>query len=123
MPTVDQVESVLNGNNLLIVLVVVLGLCIAIKYVGDAVTTLKAWKKPSGDRVAKLEEYSRNDKARLDGHETRLQALENSMHDTQTGQRVMMRGVVALLEHELHNGNSEQMQEASDNINRYLIDK
>lgn len=39
-------------------------------------------------------------------HEDRITDLESDMKEVREGQKHMIRGVQALLEHELHNGNS-----------------
>lgn len=56
-------------------------------------------------------------------HEQRLTYLEVQTTDIKKGQRALVYGVQALLEHELHNGNAEQMQTASDGLNNWLVDR
>lgn len=51
----------------------------------------------------------------------RVRTLENKSNDLSEGQKAIVTGVNALLEHELHNGNTEQMQAASDGLINYLI--
>lgn len=53
------------------------------------------------------------DKRRLDAHEERLAGLRD-------GLMVTCAGVQALLEHELHNGNADEMQTASKEIDIWL---
>ena len=53
------------------------------------------------------------DKERLDHH-------EKSIKDLQDSQQVLCAGVLALLDHELHNGNGDEMQKARDDIMDYL---
>lgn len=56
-----------------------------------------------------VDEKLSNDKERIDGLEE--------------GQRAICRGVLALLNHELHNGNSDEMEKAQAGINNYLIER
>ena len=56
------------------------------------------------------------DKLRLDEHEKRLADLRN-------GLMASCAGVQALLEHELHNGNADEMQLASKEINTWLRER
>lgn len=56
------------------------------------------------------------DKLRLDEHEKRLADLRN-------GLMASCAGVQALLEHELHNGNADEMQSASKEINTWLRER
>ena len=39
------------------------------------------------------------------------------------GQRELCFGVQALLNHELHNGNADEMARASENINKWLVER
>lgn len=50
---------------------------------------------------------------------------ENHDHitDLKEGQRVLCVAVMALLNHELHNGNSDEMSKASAGVNEYLINR
>lgn len=56
------------------------------------------------------------DKLRLDEHERRLADLKNGM-------TAQCAGVQALLEHELHNGNADEMQAASRGIDKWLRER
>ncbi len=79
----------------------------------------KRQEQPTADvceRVEALERYIGNDKRRLDTHEEQIE-------DIRSGQKVICKGVQALLEHELHNGNSAQMENASEGINGWLVNR
>ena len=73
---------------------------------------VKKWHAPSTEIVKKLAK----DKERLDDHEMSLKELKE-------GQQVVCAGVMALLDHELHNGNTDQMQKARDDTMEYLQGK
>lgn len=68
------------------------------------------------ERMAAFEKYLGNDKRRLDDHEMQIS-------DIRGGQKANCKGVQALLEHELHNGNAEEMQKASQEINDWLLNR
>ena len=70
---------------------------------------IKKWKSPSLDVSKKLA----RDRERLDEHEKEINTLRDSG-------RVQCAALLALLDHEPHNGNSDQMERAKENINRYL---
>ncbi len=72
----------------------------------------KKWKGPSRDVERKLA----NDRAKLDEHDDAIKVLKD-------GNRVACNALLALLDHALHNGNSDQMQEAHDDIIAYLTGK
>lgn len=81
----------------------------AIVTLDKVVDIIRKWKAPSTDTAKKLD----NDKKRLDDHEA-------SIHMLQESSRVQLAALQAMLDHELHNGNSEEMQKARDDINKYL---
>lgn len=59
----------------------------------------------------------------LDNDKRRLDDMERKQTDMQRGQMANCRGVQALLEHELHNGNADEMQEASHAIDKWLRER
>lgn len=91
---------------------VLLAVFAAIVTVDKVIDIFKKWRSPAADTAKKLA----TDKARLDEH-------EHAINDLREGQQVLCSGILALLDHELHNGNSEQMQGARDGIMNYLSGK
>lgn len=91
------------------VLMILFGGLITIDKVVDI---FKKWRAPSTDTFKKLD----TDKRRLDEHEERIVALNRSDH-------IQLAALLALLDHELHNGNADQMQKARDDIMHYLQNK
>lgn len=59
----------------------------------------------------------------LDTDKRRLDEMERKQSDMQRGQMVNCAGVQALLEHELHNGNTAEMQDASHAIDKWLRER
>lgn len=79
----------------------------------------KRQQQPTYDLEIRIADISRKldtDKRRLDNHDERLDDLKKGLMATCTG-------VQALLEHELHNGNTEEMQEASKEIDKWLRER
>lgn len=81
----------------------------AIVTVDKVIDIIRKWRFPSTATAKKLA----NDKVRLDSHDDAIKALKDS-------NRVLCNGVMALLDHELHNGNADQMQRARDGILEHL---
>ncbi len=96
-------------DQLMNTVVVLLAVFAAIVTVDKVIDIFKKWRSPSTDTAKKLAA----DKTRLDGHDKAIQSLQES-------NQVLCSGIMALLDHELHNGNGEQMQKARDDIMRYL---
>ena len=60
---------------------------------------------------------------RLDGHDRDIKTLYDRTDQDRNGIRALVVGVLALLNHELHNGNTNELDEAQKELNKYLIDK
>lgn len=98
---------------------VMLAICGAIITVGKTVDVIRSWRKPAGNLRKEMDKHMQffvADKQRLDRHDSELLTLSE-------GQKVSCIALIALLEHELHNGNTEEMQEASKRLNEYLINR
>ena len=123
MQTAEELASVLGGNAAINVLAYILAVCAVIATVGKALDVVQAWLRPGQKKSTDVQACLKKDKDRLDDHDGRISALEKGLQKTQEGQRVTMEGVMALLEHELHNGNSQQMEDASRKIQAHLLSK
>ena len=96
-------DQLMNG------IVVVLAILAAIVAVDKFIDVIKKWKAPEKTISEKLSA----DKRELDQHEKEIRALKD-------GQRALCTGVMALLDHQLHNGNTGQMEDAKKDIDKYL---
>lgn len=99
----------ISADQLMNTVVVILAVLAAIVAIDKAADVFKKWKSPEKEMSEKL----RADKLKLDEHERDLAYLKK-------GQEVLCSGVVALLDHQLHNGNTDQMQDARDELQKYL---
>lgn len=70
-------------------------------------------------RFKDIETKLDTDKNRLDNHETAIKSLNNSIETIKDGMQVTCDALTAILDHELHNGNSDQMQKARDDLQNY----
>ena len=101
--------SGLTPEQLMTTVYVLLTVFAGIVTVDKVIDIYKKWRSPSTDTAQKLA----NDKRRLDEHDKAIRNLQESTN-------INLKGTLALLDHELHNGNSEQMQQAHDEIMSYL---
>lgn len=79
----------------------------------------KRHDQPTAELNSKIGDISKkldSDKRRLDDHDKRLD-------DLRKGLMVNCAGVQALLEHELHNGNTTEMETASTDIDKWLRER
>lgn len=70
-------------------------------------------------RFKDIESKLDNDKNRLDNHESAIKAVNGSIETIKEGMQVTCDALTAILDHELHNGNSDQMQKARDDLQNY----
>ena len=135
MPTV---EKVLNGGWLMITLLVLLALANVWNVAYTALTNARKEKERSEEPLRDLEnklrdtqssikdlesrfgEMCREVNRRVDDLERGVGAHSDEIADLHAGQSALCRGVQALLEHALHNGNDEEMRDASNSIGKWL---
>lgn len=96
--------------------IVLMALFAAIITVDKVIDIIKKWRSPSTDTAKKLD----NDKTRLDEHQKELERHQKEIDLLKENGRVQSAALMALLDHELHNGNAEQMQKARDDLMKYL---
>lgn len=124
-------EHNITSDNLIVFAIVALTICWAFNLVYTAVQNARTEKKRQqepfqridssmNDIRAKCESHVREIDSRVETLERRMTEHENDLKDIHQGQSAMLRGVQALLDHELHNGNEEEMKAASDTISKWL---
>ena len=74
-------------------------------------------------RFAEIDRKLSNDKAIIDSHTRQIEALSSRTDGSEDGIKALSRGVLALLNHALHNGNNDELEKAQQGINEYLIQK
>lgn len=105
----NEAVSVLTESNLIITLLVLCALLLIYNLVCAARKNYRELKKPTDER-------EKNIAAKLAKHDSDIAALKE-------GLKVNCTGVKALLNHELHNGNSQEMQAAATAMDTWLINK
>jgi len=74
-------------------------------------------------RFADIDRKFANDKATIDRQARQIEALTGRADGNDEGIKALSRGVLALLNHALHNGNNDEMEEAKRVMDNYLIEK
>lgn len=74
-------------------------------------------------RFTEIDGKLANDKIRLDDYARKITLLEEQAGTQEAGTRALCRGMLALLNHALHNGNKDEIEEASKAFNEYLTGK
>lgn len=70
-----------------------------------------------------FEKHCEDSEERFKQGEKHIAENHDHIADLREGQRAMCVAVMALLNHELHNGNSDEMHRASVGLNNYLINR
>lgn len=123
--TIDAVKELkgISAETLLIALMVFCALLGIYNLIATAMKNHREEKArqaaPTDDLRTRMEEHERilaKDKARIE-------ALERKTDDLTIGQRATVKGIQALLEHALHDGNTDQLQSASEQLTNWLTDR
>lgn len=88
---------------------------------------IKMWKdlfsKPKQDEDGQYEEHCRSSEKRFKRIEDTNAENSAYIDDLREGQKVLCVACMAMLNHDLHNGNSDEMKKALGHLNSYLINR
>lgn len=92
----------------------------AVKLILDCYTAIQNHKQSGTANTAVLQTRINAMENEMKEMKRTIEAHDDHIADLHTGQAAICRGVQALLEHTLHNGNTDEMQSASDGIGKWL---
>ena len=92
--------------------IVLLAFLAFIVLLGNAIKALKDWRKPHDDR----EEWRHDVDEKLNRDNKRLNDLED-------GNKVICRGILAMLSHEINGNSKDKLLASQQEITNYLIDR
>lgn len=101
-------------------LLVLLAICGAITTIGKALEVVNSWRKPGKAAKEATEETLQAFEKRFEKGERRMGRIEADLDDFHDGQFHMCMCIKALIGHELHNGNTQEMLDASSNMDKWL---
>lgn len=93
-------------------LIVLVALLAFVVLLGNFIKTIKGWKQPHDD----LEAWRNDVNGKLDRDNRRLNDLEE-------GNRVICRGILALLSHEISGNSDDKLRSSQAEITNYLIER
>lgn len=93
-------------------LIVVLAVLGVIVLIGNFIKTVKDWRKPHDDMAAWRQAVDN----KLNGDDERLTDLEE-------GNRVICRGILAMLSHEINGNSNDKLLASQQEITNYLINR
>ncbi len=108
----DNIKVVFEGNNFLIFLIVLVAFMGLYVLVGNVIKTTREIRKPHGDTSKELKEL----KITVDTHTAEIDNIREM-------NRVQCQATKALLNHAIHNGNTGEMEEAAEALDKYLMKK
>ncbi len=115
--------QVLTANNVLTFLLIFAALLWLFNLAGQSIKTYREMRKPKetadktvADKVADHDKLFAADKRRLDAH-------DKDIDDLREGMRRNCTGIKALLNHQLHDGNTLEMEEAASDLDKWLINR
>lgn len=140
METMQPIDGVTPGMLWIALIVLIAGASLYVLYgkVRETRSKLKTMNDPQGKlaeeistkvleslepRFAEIDRKLSNDKAVIDSHTRQIDALSSRTDGSEDGIKALSRGVLALLNHALHNGNSDELEHAQQMLNDYLIEK
>lgn len=92
--------------------IVLLAVFAFVVLLGNVIKTIKEWRKPQND----MEEWKRDVDNKLKNDHDRLKSMEE-------GNKVICRGILALLSHEINGNSNEKLKASQSEITNYLIDR
>lgn len=101
--TIDQIRDTM---------IVLLALMAFVVLLGNVVKTIKGWKQPRDDEA----EWRRDVDAKLNSDNGRLNDLEE-------GNKVICRGILAMLSHEINGNSNDKLIASQQEITNYLINR
>ena len=102
----------LTGGQVTDFWIVLLAIFAFVILLGNVIKTIKDWRKPHDD----LEEWRRDVDMKLKNDNERLKSMEN-------GNKVICRGILALLSHEINGNSVEKLKASQSEMTNYLIDR
>lgn len=74
-------------------------------------------------RLQAIDEKLANDNALLKAHTRTLEDHQEQIKAIESGNKVLCRGILALLSHEINGNSSDKLKESQQEITNYLIEK
>ena len=96
-------------RDFIIVVVALLGFIVLL---GNAIKAIRDWRKPASD----VQSWRRDVDTKLNRDNERLTSLEE-------GNKVVCRGILALLSHEINGNSNDKLAASQQEITNYLIDR
>ena len=108
----ENIKVIFEENNLLIFMIVLAAIMGFYILVGNVIKITRDIRKPHGDISKEIKEL----KITVNTHSTEIDNIREM-------NRVQCQATKALLNHAIHNGNTSEMEEATEALDKYLMKK
>jgi hypothetical protein len=119
----DNIKVMFEGNNLLIFLIVLIAMMGLFVLVGNVIKTFREIKRPKDQSREDLKAQFTGLKKQVDRIEDVVGSHSAEIDDIRHTNRIQCQAVRALLNHAIHDGNTEEMQRAAGALDDYLTEK
>lgn len=124
MQYTDAVETVLSKESMSGFLLTMIALMVLFLLAAQVIKTVREiFLSPKASVDQAYAEHCRQSKERFEKGEKHIAENRDDIRDLKDGLRVSCIANMALLNHAIHNGNTAEMENASAELNRYLINR
>jgi uncharacterized membrane protein len=119
----DAITTVMDGNSVSSFLLVLIALMVLFLLVVQVIKAAKELWKPKQTSDTAYATHCRESEERFKRGERHIAENRDDIRDLKDGMRVCCISNMALLNHAIHNGNTAEMENASAELNKYLINR
>lgn len=116
----ENIKAIFENSNFLIFLIVLVAIMGLFVLVGNVIKTFREIKKPRDDERDNIKIEVKELRHKIDKIETVIDRHGEEIDDIRHTNRIQCQAVRALLNHAIHDGNSDEMQRAANELDRLL---
>lgn len=111
------------GGDIKVFVDVLLGMAAAIVVIGGAVGVIEHVAERIRLKSNRVAEQVEDHERRLEKHDEHLDNDNKRLNDVEQSNKLIMRGVMQLMSHEIDGNHTEQLKRARDDMHEYLIER
>lgn len=119
----DNIKVMMEGNNFFIFLMVLVAIMGFFLLVGNVIKMLREIIKPHNDKNDEMKTEIKEVKNKMNHIEQAMNSHNGEIEDLRQMSRIQCQAIRALLNHAIHDGNTDEMIRTSNALDDYLTDK
>lgn len=119
----EVLEVFSNASTVMSFFVVLAGLLVLFLGIGQAVKLWRELRRPKENQKDGYEQHVKDANDRFEKGERHIEQNHQDILDLKEGLRASCVANMALLNHAIHNGNTDEMIKAASGLNDYLINR